>query len=80
MDGTEPDLILDILQTELQSIEERHRRNHRILDVCGRNLVIFGVLGSLIALGVHAGEPAAAWLPPVVSPAIFGLLLADLGA
>lgn len=80
VDGTEPDLILDILQTELQFIEARHRRNHRILEVFGRNVVIFGCLGSLIALGVHAGEPASLWLPPVVSPTVFGLLLAGLGA
>jgi len=80
VDGTEPDLIMDILETELGFIKERHRRNHRILEVYGRNCIIFGFLGSLIALGVHAGEPANLWLPPVVSPAVFGLLLAGLGA
>ena len=80
VDGTERDLILDILKTELVFIEERHRRNHRILEVYGRNCIIFGFLGSLIALGVHAGEPAGLWLPAVVSPTIFGLLLAGMGA
>lgn len=61
VDGTEPDLIMDILETELQFIEERHEQAHRSVAMVGRNCMAMGglsaLLGTVIGTG-HGGQPA----------------------
>lgn len=50
VDGTEPDLIMDILETELQFIEERHKLGQEILQRMGDTAPAFGMIGTLIGL------------------------------
>ena len=60
VDGTEPDLIMDILETELQFIEKRHQQARRSVSQAGRNCLAMGVLAALLGtvIGSHHGaEP-----------------------
>ena len=60
VDGTEPDLIMDILETELQFIEGRHKQGGQSVALVGRNCVFMGALATLLASVIgfyHDAEP-----------------------
>jgi len=62
VDGTEPDLIMDILETELQFIEERHKLGQEIIANMGNAAPAFGMIGTLIGLVImlkNMDDPAA---------------------
>ncbi len=50
VDGVEPELIKDILQTELAFIEDRHRNGQSILAYMGTASPALGMIGTLIGL------------------------------
>lgn len=50
VDGTEPDLIMDILETELQFIEERHKGAQSLINTLGDAAPAFGMIGTLLGL------------------------------
>lgn len=50
VDGTEPDLIMDILETELQFIEERHKGWQDIINRMTDVFPAFGMIGTLVGL------------------------------
>ena len=50
VDGVEPELIKDILHTELASIEDRHRNGQAIFDYMGAAAPAFGMIGTLVGL------------------------------
>jgi len=50
VDGTEPDLIMDILETELQFIEERHKLGQEIIARMSDTAPAFGMIGTLVGL------------------------------
>ena len=79
-DGTEPDLIMDILETELAFMEERHKQAWRILETLGRNWVIFAAIGVALVLitGADDGLTGAQLARQAAYPALYGLLLAGL--
>ncbi|MFH1570564.1 MAG: motility protein A [Gemmatimonadota bacterium] len=62
VDGTEPDLIMDILETELQFVEERHKLGQEILGNMANAAPAFGMIGTLIGLVImlkNMDDPAA---------------------
>jgi chemotaxis protein MotA len=62
VDGTEPDLIMDILETELQFVEERHKQGQEIIANMGNAAPAFGMIGTLIGLVImlkNMDDPAA---------------------
>ena len=62
VDGTEPDLIMDILETELQFIEERHKAGQDMISAMGDAAPAFGMIGMLIGLVImlkNMDDPAA---------------------
>ena len=62
VDGTEPDLIMDILETELQFIEERHQLGQDIIANMANAAPAFGMIGTLIGLVImlkNMDDPAA---------------------
>ena len=62
VDGTEPDLIMDILETELQFIEERHKLGQEIISNMSNAAPAFGMIGTLIGLVImlkNMDDPAA---------------------
>lgn len=50
VDGVEPELIKDILHTELAFIEDRHKTGQRIFEYAGQVAPAFGMIGTLIGL------------------------------
>lgn len=50
VDGTDPELVRNILETELAFLEERHRAGAAIFDTMGTLAPAFGLIGTLIGL------------------------------
>jgi len=50
IDGTEPELLRDILETEVANLEERHRKGQGIFEAFGTAAPAFGMIGTLIGL------------------------------
>ncbi len=50
VDGTDPELIRTIMDTELEALMERHHRGKYILDAMGRYAPAFGMIGTLLGL------------------------------
>lgn len=50
IDGTAPELIKDILTTELAFMEDRHAMGQSILNAMGNTAPAFGMIGTLIGL------------------------------
>lgn len=52
VDGTDPELIEQIMTSELESLEERHTTGKGLLDAFGKYAPAFGMIGTLIGLVV----------------------------
>ncbi len=50
VDGTDPDLVRDILEIELAFLEDRHRLGKDVLESLGTFAPAFGMIGTLIGL------------------------------
>mgnify|MGYP000992176488 CR=1 FL=1 len=50
VDGTDPELVRSILETELSFIEDRHNANANVFDTMGALAPAFGMLGTIIGL------------------------------
>ncbi|HIE04048.1 MAG TPA: motility protein A [Candidatus Latescibacteria bacterium] len=50
VDGTEPELIQDILSNEITALEERHKKGQQIFSSMGAYAPAFGMIGTLIGL------------------------------
>ena len=50
VDGTEPELIQTILETELAFLEERHKSGAKIFSYMGSAAPAFGMIGTLVGL------------------------------
>ena len=56
VDGTEPDLIKDILNTEISFIEQRHKFGANIFELAATLAPAFGMIGTLIGLILMLGN------------------------
>ncbi len=50
VDGTDPELVRNLLETELSFIEERHGKGQGIFEAMGAYAPAFGMIGTLIGL------------------------------
>ncbi|MFP4661037.1 MAG: motility protein A [Halanaerobiales bacterium] len=50
VDGTDPELVRNILETKLTFLEERHANSRAIMDTMGSLAPAFGMIGTLIGL------------------------------
>ena len=82
VDGTEPTLIMDIMETELKFVGERHAQNWQLLHSLGRNWLIFGTLAGLIALMLNptGTESGVRLVGQALPPVLYGLALAGVVA
>ena len=83
VDGVEPDLIKDILDTELAFIEDRHKEGQQILLAMGTYAPAFGMIGTLIGLvGMLANlnDPSNIGMPMATAllTTLYGALAANL--
>jgi chemotaxis protein MotA len=56
IDGTRPEVMEDILRTELDALATRHRDGKSLLDQVGRFAPAFGMIGTLIGLIIMLGD------------------------
>ena len=50
VDGTDPELVKSILETEIENLSERHAKNRSMIDTMGSLAPAFGMVGTLIGL------------------------------
>lgn len=50
VDGTDPELVRNILETELAFLEDRHKANAAVLEAMGTLAPAFGMVGTIIGL------------------------------
>jgi chemotaxis protein MotA len=56
VDGTRPEVIEDILRTEMEAVGTRHQNGKKILDQMGRFAPAFGMIGTLLGLIIMLGN------------------------
>ena len=56
VDGTDPELVKNIMEAEISSIENRHKKGVSIMDMLGAFGPAFGMLGTLIGLIIMLGD------------------------
>ncbi len=83
VDGTDPELVRNILETELNFLEERHGQGQGILETMGSFAPAFGMIGTLVGLInmlQHMDDPKA--IGPSMSIALvttfYGSVLANV--
>lgn len=50
VDGTDPELVQNILESEISNVEDRHSDGSGMFDALGSNFPAFGMIGTLIGL------------------------------
>ncbi len=83
VDGTRPEVIEDIMRTEMEAVATRHRNGKTVLDQFGKYGPAFGMIGTLIGLIIMLGnmdDPAA--IGPGMAVALlttlYGAIMANL--
>lgn len=83
VDGTDPELVRNIMETEISFLEERHKQGQGIFETMGALAPAFGMIGTLIGLInmlLALDDPAS--LGPNMSVALvttfYGSVLANL--
>lgn len=56
VDGTDPELVRNLLETELSYIEERHKSGQGMFEYMGSVCPAFGMIGTLIGLVIMLGN------------------------
>ena len=56
VDGTRPEVIEDIMRTEMDAVATRHQSGRKILDQAGRFAPAFGMIGTLMGLIMMLGK------------------------
>lgn len=82
VDGTDPELIEQIMQTELDNVADRHAAGKATLDAMGKYGPAFGMIGTLVGLVImlqNMGDPSK--LGPGMAVALittfYGALMAN---
>jgi len=83
VDGTRPEVIEDIMRTEMDAVATRHSNGKGVIDQLGRFAPAFGMIGTLMGLIIMLGnmeDPAA--IGPGMAVALittlYGAILANL--
>jgi len=85
VDGTDPELIQQIMESELEAIEDRHGAGKALFDNIGRFAPAFGMIGTLIGLVkmlANMDDPSkiGAGMAIALLTTMYGALLANLVA
>lgn len=82
VDGTDPELVRGILETDLNSIESRHKNNIGFWETCASMGPAWGMIGTLVGLIImlqHMTDPSS--LGPAMATALittfYGSMLAN---
>ncbi len=85
VDGTDPELIEAVLESEVEAIEDRHAQGKAIFDNIGRFAPAFGMIGTLIGLVkmlANMDDPSkiGAGMAVALLTTMYGALVANLVA
>ncbi len=81
VDGTEPDLIRDILKTEMVFVEERHAGNAAVIKMAATLAPAMGMVGTLVGLILMLGNMSdVAALGPSMAVALITTLYGSMVA
>ena len=75
VDGTDPELVREVLEVEIESMETRHRANQKLFKDAGGYAPTIGVLGTVMGL-LHVMQLLQT--PELLGPAIAGAFMATL--
>ncbi len=83
VDGSDPELVKSILETELAFVEDRHRGGQKIFQTAGTVSPAFGMIGTLVGLIQMLGhldtpEAIGPGLAVALTTTLYGVLLANL--
>ena len=83
VDGTDPELIEQILNTELENLVERHSEGKAILDTLGKYAPAYGMIGTLVglvAMLANMKDPSSigAGMAVALLTTLYGALIANL--
>lgn len=83
VDGTDPELIQQILESELDAIEERHNNGKALFDNFGKYAPAFGMIGTLVGLVkmlANMSDPSqiGAGMAIALLTTLYGALVANL--
>ena len=83
IDGTEPEVLRDVMSIELEQLQTRHNGGKNILDSMGAAAPAYGMIGTLIGLVQMLGnlqDPAGigAGMATALLTTLYGSLLANL--
>jgi len=83
VDGTDPELVKNIMETEIENLTDRHSKNRSMLETMGTLAPAFGMVGTLIGLVAmlqNLSDPAS--IGPSMAVALlttfYGSLFANL--
>ena len=80
IDGTAPELIHVILETELSELAERHKTGQEFFKDLGLNWIAFGFIGSMavIAFRSHSAESLSSLAAVAALPLFYSFVFAGL--
>jgi chemotaxis protein MotA len=83
VDGTDPEIIQSVMETELENLLERHESGKGMLDALGRYAPAFGMIGTLIGLVAmlkNMDDPSkiGAGMAAALLTTLYGALLANI--
>jgi chemotaxis protein MotA len=83
VDGTDPEVIQSVMETELENLLERHENGKGMLDAMGRYAPAFGMIGTLIGLVAmlqNMDDPSkiGAGMAAALLTTLYGALLANI--
>ncbi len=85
VDGTDPELIEQIMNSELEAIDDRHSQGKAIFDMLGKYAPAYGMIGTLVGLVVmlmNMSDPSA--IGPAMAVALittlYGSMIANMFA
>ena len=83
IDGTAPELIKDILTTEVAFMEDRHAKGQSILEALGAAAPAFGMIGTLIGLvqmlaGMDDPSAIGAGMATALLTTLYGSILSNV--
>lgn len=82
VDGTRPEVIEDIMRTEMDAVATRHRNGKGVVDQMGRFAPAFGMIGTLMGLVIMLGnmspETIGSGMAVALLTTLYGAVLANL--
>ena len=75
VDGIKPEIVEEIMRTEIESMETRHNEGRKVLETIGRCGPAFGMIATLLGLVMMLGNLSnAASIGPSMAVALIGTL------